>query len=124
MYPLLVNAIAATASTLIDRWAQSRAQKTAAPAVPFQQMLDGASSGQRSARTMVERLHGELLSSPEIRTALDSSDPAHPITLQLSSDGTVSAQAPGHAAKAIALAPDTAALARSLAAMLPANATL
>ena len=124
MYPLLVNAIAATASTLIDRWAQSRAPKTAAPAVPFQQMLDGASSTQRSDRTMIERLRSELLSSPEIRTALDSSDPAHPLTLQLSPDGTVSAQAPGQAAKAIALAPETAALARSLATLLPANATL
>ena len=70
---------------------------------------------------MVERLRSELLSSPEIRTAVDSSDPTRPISLRLSPDGTVSAQSPGQTAKAITLSSDTATLARSLASLLPAN---
>ena len=122
MYPLLVNAVAATASTLIDRWAQSRAPKAAMPAVPFQQMLDGVASARQSTATMIDRFRGELLLSPEVRTALDSSDPSHPVALQLLADGTVTAQSPGYAAKALALSPDTATVARKLAAMLPANA--
>ena len=73
---------------------------------------------------MIESLRSALLASPEIRTAMGSCDPAHLPTLQLSPDGTVSAQSPGQAAKVIAVFPETAALARSLAAMLPANATL
>ena len=121
MYPLLVNAIAATASTLVDRWAQSHAAKASATSVPFQQLLDGASATKRSASAMVERLRSELLSSPEIRTAVDSSDPTRPISLRLSPDGTVSAQSPGQTAKAITLSSDTATLARSLASLLPAN---
>ena len=124
MYPLLVNAVAATATNLIDRWAQSRAVKEAKPAVAFQQMLDGASATKPSAAAMIESLRSALLASPEIRTALGSCDPAHLPTLQLSPDGTVSAQSPGQPAKVIAVSPETAALARSLAAMLPANATL
>ena len=124
MYPLLVNAIAATASNLIDRWAQSRMPKATASSVPFSQMLDGASTPQRSAAATIAQLRSELLSSPEIRTAMDSSDPMHPLSLQLSPDGNVTAQAPGQNARPLALSPQTAMLARSLAAMLPANATL
>ena len=124
MYPLLVNAVAATATNLIDRWAQSHAAKEAKPAVAFQQMLDGAASAKPSAAAMIESLRSALLASPEIRTVLGSCDPAHLPTLQLSPDGTVSAQTPGQPAKVIAVSPETAALARSLATMLPANATL
>ncbi len=118
MYPLLVNAVAATASTLIDRWAQSRAQKTAPPAVPFQQILDGASSVKQSTATTVERLRSELLSSPELRTALDAADPAHPVSIQLSPDGTLTAQTPGHSPQVLAVSPETAAAARTLASYL------
>ena len=128
MYPLLVNAIAATAGNLIDRWAQSHAPKASAPSVPFQQVLDGVAAPQRSAAAnasaMIERLRSELLSSPEIRTAMDSSDPSRPISLQLSPDGTVTGQAPGQNAHPIPLSPETATLARSLSAMLPATAAL
>ena len=119
MYPLLVNAIAATATNLIDRWAQSRGPKTAAPAVPFQQVLDGAASAKQSAATMIERLRNELLSSPELRTALDSADPAHPVTIQLSPDGTLSTQTPGNSPQLLAVSPATAAAARTLASLLP-----
>ncbi len=128
MYPLLVNAIAATASSLVEKWAQSHAAKTnATGGVPFQQVLDGAAAPRTnaaSASATIEQLSSELLSSPEIRTAMDSSDPAHPISIQLSADGNVTAQAPGQSAHPIALSPQTAMLARSLAAMLPANAML
>ncbi len=118
MYPLLVNAVAATASTLIDRWAQSRAQKTAAPTVPFQQVLDGASSVKQSAATAIERLRSELLSAPELRTALDAADPAHPVSIQLSPDGTLTAQTPGHSPQLLSVSPETAAAARTLASFL------
>ena len=116
MYPLLVNAIAATAGNLIDRWAQSRAPKEAAPSAPFQQVLDGAASTKQSAATMIERLRSELLSSPELRTALDSADPAHPVTIQLSPDGTLST---GNPPQPLAVSPATAAAARTLASLLP-----
>ena len=119
MYPLLVNAIAATASNLIDRWAQSRGPKTAAPSVPFQQMLDGAASTKQSATATIERLRSELLSSPELRTALDSADPAHPVTIQLSPDGTLSAQTPGNSPQLLTVSPEIAATARTLASLLP-----
>ena len=125
MYPLLVNAIAATAGNLIDRWAQARAPKAAAPSVPFQQMLEGASAPAKSAAAAtIERLRSELLSSPELRLALDSADPAHPATLQLSPDGTITAQTPGHSPQVLALSPETAAAARSLASFIspPASA--
>ena len=125
MYPILVNALAATAGNLIDRWAQSRMPKAGTPTVPFQNILDGAASPSRSAvATTIDRLRSELLSSPEIRTAMDSSDPTRPVSLQLSPDGTVTAQAPGQLARPIQLSPETATLARSLASLLPANASL
>ena len=118
MYPLLVNAIAATAGHLIDRWAQSRAPQASAPSVPFQQMLDGAASVKPSAAATIERLRGELLSSPELRTALDSADPAHPVSIQLSPDGILTAQTPGNSPQILAVSPETAAAARRLAALL------
>ena len=124
MYPLLVTAVAATASNLIDRWAQSRSLKEATPSVSFEQVLNRMSSAKNSPAAMIERLRNELLSSPEIRTAVDSGDPTHPPTLQLSADGTVSAQSPGQNAHTLSLSPETATLARSLAALLPANAAL
>ena len=125
MYPLLVNAIAATASNLIDRWAHSRASKATAPAVPFQQMLlDAATTPRNPMAAAIERLRNELLASPEVRTALDSGDPNRPVSLQLSADGTVSSQAPGQNPRALSLSPETAAAARSLAALLPVNITL
>lgn len=125
MYPILVNALAATAGNLIDRWAQSRMPKAGTPIVPFQNLLESAASPSRSAvATTIDRLRSELLSSPEIRTAMDSSDPTRPVSLQLSPDGTVTAQAPGQLARPITLSPETATLARSLAAILPANASL
>ena len=128
MYPLLVNAIAATAGNLIDRWAQSNASKATTPSAPFSQMLDGAGTAQRSPAAnlgaAIEKLRSALLASPELRTALDSSDPARPLSLQISPDGTVSAQAPGLGTRTISLSPETAMLARSLATLIPANSTL
>ena len=125
MYPLLVNAIAATASNLVDRWAQSRAPKPSAPSVPFQQVLDGTSSAQRSAAATIERLRSELLSSPELRTALDAADPARPVTIQLSPEGTLSAQTPGNSPHILSVSPETATAARTLASLLsPSNAAV
>ena len=124
MYPLLVSAIAATAGNLIERWSQSSAPKATAPSVPFHQMLDGAGAARRSLAAAIEKLRNALLSSPEIRTAVDSSDPAHPISLTVSPEGTVSAQTAGQYPRAISLSPETAMLARSLAAVLPAGASL
>ncbi len=124
MYPLLVNAIAATAGNLIDRWAQSSARKTTERSVAFQQVLDSAATPRQTAAAAIDKLRSALLASPEIRTAVDSSDPANPMSLQLSPDGTVSAQAPGQSLRPIFLSPETAMLARSLAAALPANASL
>ena len=125
MYPLLVNAIAATASSLIERLAQAHAPKAAAPPVPFQQVLDGASSTQRSAAATIERLRSELLSSPELRTALDSADPARPVTIQLSPDGTLSAHTPGNSPQLLSVSRETATAARTLASLLsPSNAAV
>ena len=124
MYPLLVNAVAATASNLIDRWAQSRAMRETKPALSFQQVLNGAASAKNSPTATIERLRADLLSSPEVRTAVDSGDPTRPVALQLSADGTVSAQSPGQNARALSLSPETATLARSLAALLPASSAL
>ena len=125
MYPLLVNAIAATASNLLERWTQSSAQKSSATSASFQKVLDALAASKASpAPSAPDRLRNELLSSPEIRTALDSSDPARPVSLQISPDGTVSAQAPGQSPRPLFLSPETAALARTLGAMLPAPAPL
>lgn len=128
MYPLLVNAIASTAGNLIDRWAQSSASKASASSVSFQKMLESAATPQRTAAsnlaTALEQLKRQLLASPEVRTAMDSSDPTRPVSLQISQDGTVSTQSAGQAARPLSLSPDTAMLARSLATMLPANSTL
>ncbi len=124
MYPLLVNAIASTASNLIDRWAQSRSAATAKPSLSFQQILNQAAPAKNSVAAAFDRLKNELLSSPEIRTAMDSSDPTRPVSLQISQDGTISAQAPGQNARPLFLSQETAAIARTLSAMLPATATL
>ena len=125
MYPLLVNALAATASNLIDRWAHSSAQKSSAASASFQKVLDAlAASKPAAAPSALDRLRNEQLSSPEIRTALDSSDPTRPVSLQISPDGTISAQAPGQNPRPIFLSQETATLARTLGAMLPAPAVL
>ena len=125
MYPLLVNALAATASSLIDRWTQSSAQKSSATSASFQKVLDALAASKPAATpNALDRLRNELLSSPEIRTALDSSDPARPISLQISPEGTVSAQAPGQSPRPLFLSQDTAALARTLGAMLPTPVAL
>ena len=125
MYPLLVNAFAATAGNLIDRWAHSSAQKSRASSASFQKVLDAlAASKPAAAPNALDRLRNELLSSPEIRTALDSSDPTRPVSLQISQDGTVSAQAPGQNARPLLLSQETAALARTLGALLPAPVAL
>ena len=128
MYPLLVTAIASTAGNLIDRWVQSSASKTNASSVSFQRVLDGNAAAQptaaENAAAAIEQLKKLLFASPEIRTAVDSSDPTRPASLQISPDGTVSAQTAGQAARPLSLSPETAMLARSLASMLPANTKL
>lgn len=124
MYPLLVNAIASTASNLIDRWAQSRSAAATKSSLSFQQILNQAAPAKDSLSSAIDRLKNELLSSPEIRTAMDSSDPTRPVSLQISQDGTVSTQAPGQNARPLFLSQETAALARTLGAMLPATATI
>lgn len=125
MYPILVNALAATAGNLIDRWAQSSfAPKASAPAAPFSQMLQSATAPRNPIAAAIEKLRNELMASPEIRTAMDSSDPSKRPTFNISADGSLSAQMPGQSPRAIALSPETAALARLLASMLPANSAL
>ena len=120
MYPILVNAIAATAGNLIDRWSQSVAQRSPANAASFQQVFDAVSAARPASggQPLIDKLKTDLLSSPELRTAVGSADPAHPVSVQISQDGSISVQAEGRAPQIIGVSPETAGIARNLAALM------
>ncbi len=126
MHPLLVSAVARTASHFLDRWAHGGgAAPTAAPAKSFQTVLEGktgAAAPAPAVKPSVEsqldrlaRLRSELLDAPEIRAVFDTADPAKPATMTLTPDGRVLSAPPGRDPQPILLSPETATLARELA---------
>lgn len=113
MYPLLVTAIASTASSLLERWsAAAAAHKPAPSAAGFREVLDKVAAPSQAAPAS---LRARLLDAPEIRSILDAADPAKPVAIQVAQDGTVFAHEPGRDPRAIAVSPETAEVARQLA---------
>ncbi len=113
MYPLLVTAIASTASNLLERWSAAAASHKPAPsAAEFHEVLDKVAASSPSATAS---LRARLLDAPEIHSILDAADPAKPVAIQVAQDGTVIAHEPGRDPRAIAVSPETAELARKLA---------
>ena len=123
MYPLLISAATSIASTLIDKFAAAReskaAAKVAAPAESFATALD--KSNAVTGGTQIAALRQRLLDSPEVHTLLASADPAKQPALSLAADGTLSARTADGRTTAIALSPEAAATARSLASLTAAN---
>ena len=62
-------------------------------------------------------LRRSLMESPEVRTALDSSDPAHPPVLTLDGEGKVRMESGDGHSRTMVLSGETQALARELASM-------
>jgi hypothetical protein len=134
MHPLLVSAVASTAGNFLDRWARGAGAPATAPTTTsFQSVLDAKTSATaptplvKSAaeltRDRVAKLRDELLEAPEIRAVLDTADPTKPAKLSLTPDGRVLCATPGRDARPLQLAPDTAAVARELAALTTAPAS-
>jgi hypothetical protein len=128
MTPLLVSAIASTAGNLIEKWASAGERKAEVQSANFQEMLNKTAGAGRSGQAKtpqdsrmeaIAKLRAELLDAPEVRLAIDSADPSKPVGIELGPDGKLYASAPGRAPQAIQLAPDTAAAARELAALIP-----
>ena len=132
MYPLLVSAIASTAGNLLERWTAGAERKEATRAAEFRELMDKiTASAKPSAAAVASARQGhaaslqtQLLDAPEIRSILDSADPAKPVTIRIAQDGTVLAQPPGREPQAIQVSPETAAVARELASLLPPAGTL
>jgi hypothetical protein len=129
MHPLLVSAVASTAGNFLDRWARGSGVQPAARAVDFQSVLaeKTAASKPSAAQMALERqatLQKQLLDAPEIRAVLDTADPAKPATLSLTPDGRLLHAPPGRDARALLLSPETAEIARELATLSTAPASL
>jgi hypothetical protein len=121
MHPLLVSAVASTAGNFLDRWARGSGAVPTAGAQSFQTALEkmtaAPKSGLEQFREMIARLRAQLLDSLEVRAVLDSSDPSKPTAIEVAADGRLLATAPGRDPKALLLSPETADLARKLAAL-------
>ena len=121
MYPLLVSAISAIASNVIDRMAASAQSKVAAPAANFATVLEKSAAARTGSTTggdsQVAALRQRLLDSPEVRTLLSSADPAKQPALSIAADGTLTARAADGRATTVLLSPESAAVARQLAAL-------
>ncbi len=131
MHPLLVSAVANAAGNFLDRWSRGAGPAPVANGPGFEKALDRASGAVNSgaipetnALTFAARLRQQLLDSPEVRALLDSSDPSKPPTIEVSPDGKVLAAAPGRDPKALLLSPETAELARNLAAFQQAPTSI
>jgi ketosteroid isomerase-like protein len=133
MHPLLVSAVANTASNFLDRWSRgSGAATTEKAAQPFAQVLDGSSatvarrapSAAQQIQDLAATLRARLMDAPEVRAVIDSSDPTKPTTIEVTPDGKVLATAPGRDPKPLLLSPETAELARDLASLTPARAAI
>lgn len=131
MHPLLVSAVANAAGNFLDRWSRGPGPAPVANDPGFENALDRASGvakpaapPEANALTLAARLRQQLLDSPEVRALLDSSDPSKPPMIEVSPDGKVLAAAPGRDPKALLLSPETAELARHLAALQQASASI
>lgn len=126
MYPLLVSAVSAIATNLIDKWAASGESKVAAPAENFVAVLEKSAAVRAGAPvggdTQIAALRGRLLDSPEVRTLLASADPAKQPTLSIAADGTLTASTTDGRTTPVLLSPESAAAARELAALTAATA--
>ena len=132
MHPLLISAVASTAGNFLERWSHGGGGTAPAANGPrFENVLDGAAAAKKPAptpaenlRTLTARLRQQLLDAPEVRAVLDSSDPSKPPTLEISPDGKVLTAAAGRDPKPILLSPETAEIARNLAALTQARGTI
>lgn len=139
MSPLVIPIIASATNRLLDSWISSpRTKDAGTAAVNFEDVLNRASASSPSRastaasataaaaaarfRTLEARtaeLRAALLDAPEVRTAVDSSDPAKPLALRVSEDGGALLIESGDLAfpKRIEMTPETAGIARELAAL-------
>ena len=121
MYPLLISAASSIATSLIEKWADSRESKVAAPKENFAAVLEKSAAVRAgspgSADTQIAALRQRLLDSPEIRTLLASADPAKQPALSLAADGTLTSRAADGRTTNVQLSPESAATARELAAL-------
>jgi hypothetical protein len=132
MYPLLVSAIASTAGNLLERWSAGAERKAEVRSAEFRALMDkiagsskpNGASAASERQDRLESLQSRLLDAPEVRSILDSADPSKPVTIRIAQDGTVLAQAPGREPQAIQVSPETAAVARELASLMPPAGTL
>jgi hypothetical protein len=133
MYPLLISAATTLGSKLIDSFQQAAERKQAVAGERFDRLMShletqaaGATSGVAPAPgaavnpqvNRLKQLQQQILDSPELKAAIQSTDPTKPLNLQVSPEGKVTIQSGESPARTVSLGPETAQKARELGALL------
>jgi hypothetical protein len=133
MYPLLISAATTLGSKLIDSFQQAAERKQAVAGERFDRLMShletqapGATHGVAPAPgaavnpqvNRLKQLQQQILDSPELKAALQSTDPTKPLNLQISPEGKVTIQSGESPARTVSLGPETAQKARELGALL------
>ena len=133
MYPLLISAATTLGSKLIDSYQQAAERRQAVAGEKFDRLMShleahsaSSTSGAASAAgaavnpqvNRLKQLQQQLLESPELSSAIQSTDPTKPLSLQVSPEGKVTIQSGDRPARTVSLGPETAQKARELGALL------
>lgn len=126
MYPLLISAASTIVGKVIDNWSSAKAAKAPTGTENFAALMEkSAASGPSAAsvrETQIAALRQNLLNSPEVSTLLSTADPSKQPTLNLGTDGTLTAQAADGRTTPLLLSPGSAAIARELAKLTASTA--
>lgn len=127
MHPLLVTGITSIAGQLLDTWNRAIARKAPiAGDAQFDAVLSkataaaavGKTGGAASGEARIAELRRSLMEMPEVRTALDSADPAHPPIITVDAAGQIHVESPDGRSSALVLSAETQALVRELSSLL------
>ncbi len=133
MYPLLISAATTLGSKLIDSYQRAAERREAVSGEKFDRLMShleaqsaGTMSGASAAAgaavnpqlNRLKQLQQQLLESPELKSAIQSTDPTKPLSLQVSPEGKVTIQSGDSPARTVSLGPETALKARELGALL------
>ena len=131
MYPLLLSGVTSVATNLIDSYNRAADRKMISEKVKFDEIMNRASGiAQNAAAASVPTaiadptagVRGQVLNSPEVKSAIDAADPSKPLQINVSADGRVTLQSGDGAPRTIALSPATSQAARELGAMMTQGA--
>lgn len=119
MYQLLIPAITSVASGLIDACQRGAERRQAADTAKFEELLNKVSPTPKptpaeAMRSKLEALRTHLLDAPEVRAAIETSDPTKPLSIQLSPDGKITVRSGDGFPHSLTLSVETQELAKEV----------